>query len=74
MPAGYRIAPHWHPTDEHVTVLSGTFALGMGDSFDAAVAKDAPTGGYQVLPARMHHYVLARTATTVQVHGIALQP
>src|SRR4051812_41620769 len=27
MPAGYRVAPHWHPTDEHVTVLSGTFSL-----------------------------------------------
>ena len=24
MPAGYRIAPHWHPTDEHVTVLSAS--------------------------------------------------
>jgi quercetin dioxygenase-like cupin family protein len=24
MPAGYKIAPHWHPTDEHVTVVSGT--------------------------------------------------
>jgi ketosteroid isomerase-like protein len=33
MPAGYRIAAHWHPTDEHVTVLSGTMALGMGDSW-----------------------------------------
>src|SRR5947207_10382113 len=30
MPAGYKIAPHWHPTDEHVTVISGTFSLGMG--------------------------------------------
>jgi quercetin dioxygenase-like cupin family protein len=25
MPAGYKIPAHWHPTDEHVTVLSGTF-------------------------------------------------
>ena len=36
MPAGYKIAPHWHPTDEHVTILSGTFAFGMGDKLDAA--------------------------------------
>jgi ketosteroid isomerase-like protein len=70
LPANYRVAPHWHPTDEHVTVLSGTFALGMGDNFDAAAAKDVPTGGYEVLPARMHHYALARTATTLQIHGI----
>lgn len=33
-PAGYQIAAHWHPTDENVTVLSGTFAIGMGDKFD----------------------------------------
>jgi hypothetical protein len=30
MPDGYRIAPHWHPTDENVTVLSGTLGAGMG--------------------------------------------
>ena len=34
MPAGYVIAPHWHPTDEHVTVVSGTMLLGMGDQVD----------------------------------------
>jgi len=25
LPAGYKIAPHWHPTRENVTVISGTF-------------------------------------------------
>src|ERR1700733_12157568 len=30
MPAGYRIAPHWHPKRENVTVLSGTLKVGMG--------------------------------------------
>jgi quercetin dioxygenase-like cupin family protein len=24
LPPGYVIPPHWHPTDEHVTVISGT--------------------------------------------------
>ena len=33
-PAGYRIAPHWHPGWERVTVLSGTFYLGDGEKFD----------------------------------------
>jgi quercetin dioxygenase-like cupin family protein len=44
MPAGYKIAPHWHPTDEHVTVLSGSFALGMGEKFDPAALKTLPAG------------------------------
>jgi quercetin dioxygenase-like cupin family protein len=70
MPAGYKIAPHWHPTDEHVTVISGEFALGMGDKIDQASAKVLTAGGYALLPAQMHHYALARSATVVQVHGM----
>src|SRR6202162_3780536 len=38
MPAGYAIPPHFHPTDEHVTVLKGSFSLGMGDVIDKAHA------------------------------------
>ena len=70
MPAGYKIAPHWHPTDEHVTVLSGTFALGMGETFDKTKMKELPAGGYALLPADMRHYALAKTDATVQVHGM----
>jgi quercetin dioxygenase-like cupin family protein len=69
MPAGYKIAPHWHPTDEHVTVIAGTFALGMGEKWDAAALKDLTAGGYGLMPADMRHFALARTAATVQVHG-----
>ena len=70
MPAGYKIAPHWHPTDEHVTVLSGTFGLGMGEKFVKASMKELPAGGYALLPAEMRHYAMAKTASTVQVHGM----
>ena len=69
MPAGYTIAPHWHPTDEHVTVLKGTFALGMGDTVDRAGAKSLSAGGFALLPATMHHYAIAKTAATVEVFG-----
>jgi quercetin dioxygenase-like cupin family protein len=69
MPAGYTIAPHWHPTDEHVTVLSGTFALGMGETFDKAALKKLPAGGYALLPAEMRHFAMAATEVTIQVHG-----
>ena len=69
MPAGYKIMPHWHPTDEHVTVLSGTFALGMGEKFDKASMKKLPVGGYALLPADMRHFAMATTAATIQVHG-----
>jgi quercetin dioxygenase-like cupin family protein len=69
IPAGYKIAPHWHPTDEHVTVLSGTFALGMGEKFDKASLKKLPAGGYALLPADMRHFAMATTAATIQIHG-----
>lgn len=70
MPAGYKVAPHTHPTDEHVTVLSGTLALGMGGTFDKAAMKALPAGGYALLPADMRHFALATTATTIQVEGL----
>jgi quercetin dioxygenase-like cupin family protein len=70
MPAGYKIAPHWHPTDEHVTVVSGTFAVGMGEKFDEAAMKQLPAAGYALLPAEMRHFAMAKTEATVQVHGM----
>ena len=70
MPAGYKINPHWHPADEHVTVISGTFMLGMGDKFDKATMTTLPAGGYALLPAEMHHYAMAKTPVVVQVHGV----
>ena len=68
-PAGFKVAPHWHPTDENVTVLSGTFALGMGEKFDAAALKELGPGGYGLMPANMRHFAMAKTAVVVQVHG-----
>ncbi|HKW14918.1 MAG TPA: cupin domain-containing protein [Candidatus Krumholzibacteria bacterium] len=70
MPAGYKIMPHFHPTDENVTVISGTFSLGSGDKFDEATLKSLPAGGFGLLPAQMHHYAMAKTACVVQVHGM----
>src|SRR4051812_22088416 len=39
MPANYKIPPHWHPTDEHVVVLSGALYMGMGDKLDTSAGK-----------------------------------
>jgi hypothetical protein len=70
MPAGYTIAPHWHPTDEHVTVLAGTLSLGMGDTIDKAHATTLKAGGYAVAPAKMHHYAFTKNGATIQIHMI----
>jgi hypothetical protein len=71
MPDGYRIAPHWHPLRENVTVISGTFKLGMGDVFDASKTMTLPAGSFGYLDPDMHHYAMAVGDAIVQVHGKA---
>jgi ketosteroid isomerase-like protein/quercetin dioxygenase-like cupin family protein len=65
-PAGWRVPLHWHPTTEHITVLSGTVALGMDGGGDQELA----AGGFAVVPAEMRHTFVARTAGMIQVHGM----
>jgi hypothetical protein len=71
MPDGYRIAPHWHPLRENVTVISGTFKVGMGDSFDQMKMIAFPAGSFAYLDPDMHHYTIASGETVVQVHGMS---
>jgi hypothetical protein len=71
MPAGYRIPPHWHPTDENVTVLSGTLGAGMGDTFNKSNGTLLKAGGFVCMPKDVHHYAWAQGPTTIQVHGLA---
>ena len=50
-------------------MLAGTFAFGMGDTLNKAAMQDVPAGGYALMPAQMHHYAMAKTATTLQIHA-----
>jgi quercetin dioxygenase-like cupin family protein len=69
VPAGARIAPHWHPRDERVTVLSGTAAVGFGEAFDEKGLTRFAAGSFYVNPARSHHYVAFPEETIVQITG-----
>ena len=71
MPDGYRIAPHWHPNRENVTVISGTFKVGMGDTFDTDKMATFAAGSFAYLDPDMHHYAMAAGEVIVQVHGNA---
>ncbi len=70
MSAGYKIAPHWHPTDEHITVIAGTFSMGMGETFDANATKPLSAGGYALMPAEMRHFGWTKDGATIQLHGV----
>ena len=71
MPDGYKIAPHWHPHRENVTVISGSLKVGMGDMFDESKMGTFAAGSFAFLDPNMHHYVMAQGETVVQVHGMA---
>jgi hypothetical protein len=71
MPSGYKIAPHWHPKRENVTVISGVFKVGMGDKFDTAKMMSFPAGSFAYLDPDMHHYAMASGPVVVQVHGMS---
>jgi len=69
-PANYKIPAHSHPTDEHVTVLSGTLYMGMGDKLDPKGATALTIGGFALMPAKMNHYAYTKKATTILLHGM----
>jgi hypothetical protein len=71
MPDGYKIAPHWHPKRENVTVISGNFKVGMGDKFDESKMMTFPAGSFAYLDPDMHHYAMASGEVVVQVHGMS---
>jgi ChrR Cupin-like domain len=71
MPSGYKIAPHWHPKRENVTVIYGTLRVGMGDKFDQSKMLSFPAGSFAYLDPDMHHYVMAEGEVIVQVHGMS---
>lgn len=71
MPAGYRIPPHFHPAWEHVTVVKGSFHVGMGSKFDESKeAAVLQTGAFGALPPGMRHFAWTNEETVIQLHGV----
>lgn len=69
LPDGYRIPPHRHSKPERVTVISGTFNIGMGDKFDTSKGEVMPAGTFGTWAPGMKHYVWATGETVIQLHG-----
>jgi quercetin dioxygenase-like cupin family protein len=67
LPNGFTIAPHFHPTDEHQTVISGQFGHGMGDTTVAKSMTWLRRGESGTIPANAHHYAMARGHTILVV-------
>lgn len=70
LPANYQIPAHFHGAIEHVTVMSGTFNLGMGDKLDAKATRALGPGSVAVMQVGMRHFAWTKEETVVQVHGV----
>lgn len=68
-PANYRIPAHWHPAVERVTVLSGTFNMGSGESFDSTKTHALNAGAMMIMPAKSPHFAWTASETVIQLHG-----
>jgi mannose-6-phosphate isomerase-like protein (cupin superfamily) len=69
-PANYQIPPHFHPAVEHVTVLSGTFHVGMGERIDRSTAVALAAGSFSVVPVGHAHYAFTGSEpVTIQLHS-----
>ena len=63
--------PHFHPNDRFFVVLSGTWWMGTGETFDPDSTVPAPAGSYVIHYANKVHYDGAKTEETViQVWGM----
>ena len=70
-PAGYRFPVHWHPGVENLTVVSGTFLLGMGNTADPSALKTYGPGDFFYIPPRHAHLggSTAQGPSVIQLHG-----
>ena len=76
LPNNYKIPPHSHSRNEHVTVINGSIHVGMGDKFDEQATTTFGTGSFAVIEAGQHHYGVAKNDmmfkgkdTVLQLHG-----
>lgn len=70
LPAGYQLPPHTHPGIERVTVLSGRFGIGVGETWDGERMRFAGPGGFFAMASGVAHFAMATEDTIVQIHSV----
>lgn len=69
LPTGYAIPPHTHSKPEIVTVISGTFGLGMGEKADQSKGRALPAGSFFALSPGTVHFAWADEDTVIQLNS-----
>ena len=69
LPANYKVPAHHHMRAENITVLSGDFHFGVGNTPDTAKASTLQAGGFVEAPAKMNHFAWTEGGAVLQIHG-----
>jgi mannose-6-phosphate isomerase-like protein (cupin superfamily) len=67
--AGHSLPPHTHPDERTVTVLSGTYWSGVGESYDESRLVAFPAGSFYVIPAGVPHFSAVLSGEVVFQEG-----
>jgi len=72
---GVMSKPHYHPTDRHVTVISGTWWAGTSADGDRSKTVPLVAGSYMIHPAGAVHFDGAKDVEAiVEIKGIGPAP
>ena len=66
-PKGTAIPPHWHTSDEIVTVVSGSGLFGPGETVDAAKGTELTSGSYITIPGKAPHWANVKDELIISV-------
>jgi quercetin dioxygenase-like cupin family protein len=69
-PAQSNLPAHTHPIEHVVTVLSGTYYVGMGEKYDSKLLREFPAGSVYNVPANTPHFAETREEVVLQIVGI----
>lgn len=70
LPANFVIPVHKHLTDEHNTVISGTYYMGIGSINKKELTIALPPGSFVTFPAGVEHYGYTIEETILEISGI----
>lgn len=68
-PANYFIPPHFHPKDENITVISGTFLMAVGSDKNSPLTS-LEAGSFARMKTGVRHFAHTKDETIVQINGV----
>ena len=69
-PPDYKIPAHKHPSFEHITVISGTLHMGMGEHLEHTNGTALPAGSFAYGPEEKYHFAwTTEDETVVQIQS-----